>query len=95
MEKQFRVDILTPGQQVYSAEAVSLIVPAYAGYLGVLANHAPMIAELVAGKITIRESSQKTVEISSGNPGLLRVLDNNVEILLEAEKDSKFDLTVK
>ncbi|MFA5276044.1 MAG: ATP synthase F1 subunit epsilon [Candidatus Omnitrophota bacterium] len=85
MEKAFRVSIVTPLEEVYSGEAVSLIVPAYEGYLGVLANHAPLIAQLVPGKIILRSSSKEPALIISKNGGLLEVSDNNVNIILDSD----------
>ncbi|MGA2775226.1 MAG: ATP synthase F1 subunit epsilon [Candidatus Omnitrophota bacterium] len=83
MEKKFKVNILTPLQEIYSGEAISVIVPAYAGYLGVLANHAPLIAQLVPGKITLRSGAKTPSVIISKSEGLLEVFDNNVNILLD------------
>ena len=83
MEKKFQINILTPSQTVYSGKAVSLIVPAYKGYLGVLANHAPLIAQLVPGKITLKAGSETGSVIISKGKGLLEVSDNNISILLD------------
>jgi F-type H+-transporting ATPase subunit epsilon len=83
MERKFNIDILTPGQSVYSGEATSLIVPAYKGYLGILANHAPLVAKLIPGKITLKAGSKEPSVIISKVEGLLEVSDNNVSILLD------------
>jgi len=83
MEKKFKVDILTPSQTVYSGEAVSLVVPAYYGYLGILANHAPLIARIMPGKITLRVASKESRVIISKGEGLVEVSGNNVNILLD------------
>ena len=83
MPNHFHIDILSAQKTLYSAEAVSLVVPAEFGYLGVLANHAPLIAHLVKGKIIIRDdsSSAKTFD-SSG--GFIEVLKNKVTVILSA-----------
>ena len=41
MAKTFKVSIVTAEQTLLETEAVSLTLPGIAGYLGVLANHAP------------------------------------------------------
>jgi len=83
MEKKFKVNILTPLQEVYSGEATSLIVPAAKGYLGILANHAPLVAKLVPGKITLKAGSKEPFVFISKSEGLLEVSGNNVSILLD------------
>ena len=64
-------------------QAVSLTVPGAAGYLGVLAHHAPLVCATVPGKISLRDSAGKSVEINSKGKGFLEVLNNNVTLLLE------------
>jgi len=83
MEKVFEVNIITPDKSIYKGEAFSLIVPAELGYLGVLANHAPLIANLVPGKITIREASKKLTTLDSKGKGFLEVSRNNATLLLD------------
>ena len=83
LEKTFRMEIVTPDKRAFSREIFSLIVPAYEGYLGVLANHAPMMAELGAGKIQIKEpDGNKSLIVISG--GFMDVNDNVVTILADS-----------
>ncbi len=83
MEKAFKVNIITPDQTVYTGEVSSLIAPAALGYLGVLANHTPFIANLLPGKITLRNNSGKLTVIDSKGKGFLEVLKNNATLLLD------------
>jgi len=83
MAKIFHVDILTPGKAVYTGEVSSLIVPAELGYLGILANHAPLITNLAPGKIIIKESSGKQSAIQSKGRGLLEVFKNTATLLMD------------
>lgn len=83
MEKPFQLNILTPQNKVFSGEVVSLIVPAALGYLGVLANHAPLIANLVPGKIIYRESQGGQAIIHNGGKGFIEVAENEATILLD------------
>ncbi|MDD2752560.1 MAG: hypothetical protein PHN59_05445 [Candidatus Omnitrophica bacterium] len=82
MDKDFFVSITTPEKTIYEGKAVSLIAPAELGYLGVLANHAPFMANTVSGKIIIREASGQALTISVQGKGFLEVLKNQVTLLL-------------
>lgn len=85
MAKNFYLDILTPEKTVYSGEVFSLIVPAEFGFLGVLADHAPLIAALKPGKITFapNHAPRSSVEIDGG--GFIEVFKNRATILLNRE----------
>lgn len=84
MAKLFEVNILNPEKVIYKGQIISLVVPAEFGYLGVLADHAPLIANLVPGKITIREGSDKVINIDSGSNGFLEIQENKVSLLLDS-----------
>jgi len=83
MANLFILTVITPDKIVYQGKAVSLIAPAALGYLGVLANHAPLAANLTKGKIIIKEESGNTVNFYSAEKGFLRVFRNNVTLLLD------------
>ncbi len=83
MDKLFQVNIITAQKNLFKGKVSSLIVPAEFGYLGVLANHAPLIANLAPGKIMIKEDSGRQSVIDSKGKGCLEVLKNNVTILLD------------
>lgn len=80
--KAFQLTIISPEKSIYKGRAVSLIAPAYLGYLGVLADHAPLIAGLQKGKIIFREEQGEQRVFSCDDKGYLEVLKNNVTILL-------------
>ena len=48
-----KLEIVTPDKKLFEGEAKSLIVPGSEGSLGILDNHAPMIASLKKGTIKI------------------------------------------
>lgn len=83
-EKLFKINISSPEKTIYEGEISSLIAPAELGYLGVLANHAPLIANLVPGKIIIKEGSAQETIFNCGSTGILEVLNNNVTLLVYA-----------
>ncbi len=82
MEKDFSLVILNPEKKVYEGRVVSLIAPCQTGYCGILANHAPFIANTEAGKITLRQATGEPKEIPVASRGFLEVLDNNVTLLI-------------
>ena len=83
MTNQFHVNITTQDKVVYNADAVSLVAPGEMGYLGVLAHHAPLIASLVPGKITVRDAFGEAFSFKSTGSGFLEVSNNNAHLVLE------------
>jgi len=69
---------------VYEGRVSSLIAPGELGYLGVLANHAALITNLIPGKISFRDGSNKLTTIDSKGKGFLEVLNNNATLLLDS-----------
>lgn len=82
MPKLFNLNIITPDRILYEGRVSSLIAPSKLGYLGVWADHAPLIATLGAGRITLREDSNEKKVFNSKSDGLLEIMKNNVTILL-------------
>ena len=82
MAKLFNLSIITSDKTLYEGRVSSLIAPSKLGYLGVLADHAPLIATLASGKITLREDSNEQKVFDSKGGGLLEIMKNNVTILL-------------
>jgi len=82
MAKSFQVGIYSTDQIFYEGETVSLIVPSVSGYLGILADHAPLVAKLSSGKITIHTLRGDTRVIDSPLGGFLQVLQNQAILLL-------------
>ncbi len=82
MDKTFQVGIYSSDKIIYEGQIVSLIAPSESGYLGVLADHAPLAAKLVSGKITLRLAGGKINVIDSPTRGFIEVLKNQVTLLL-------------
>jgi len=80
--KTFSLKIISKEKTIYDGSAELLIVPCESGYLGVLADHAPLIGNLKAGKITIKDAQGRQSEIDLNDDGSIEVLKNNVKILL-------------
>ena len=84
MAALFSVKILTPGKAVYEGTASSLVVPAELGYLGVLAHHAPIIARLKPGRITLRDSLGKITTFGLNKNGFLEFSENKATLLVDS-----------
>lgn len=80
--KSFNLSITTPDKTLYDGKVSSLVAPSKIGYLGVLADHAPLIAVLGPGRIMLREDSGGEKVFNSEGSGLLEIMKNSVTILL-------------
>ena len=82
MAKNFQLRVLTPEGAALSAEVSSLTVPAADGELGILANHAPVLALMSSGVMRYTDAAgQKREVFVSG--GFLHVRTNEVILLAE------------
>ena len=84
MAALFHVTIALPDKVVCDMDASSLIVPAQLGYLGVLAHHAPIIAQLKPGEITLRDSRDKKTAFNLKADGFLEFSNNKATIMLDS-----------
>jgi F-type H+-transporting ATPase subunit epsilon len=82
MAYSFRIDILTPEETYFSGDVVSVILPATAGSIGVLAHHAPLVTSLRVGKIELNLPSQ-VKKFFSIEGGFFEVISNQATLLVE------------
>ncbi|GAB4323317.1 MAG: hypothetical protein Kow0059_18640 [Candidatus Sumerlaeia bacterium] len=68
----FRVSIVTQERVFFDAEVTSLQAPGGLGYLGVLANHAPLLTTLTRGTLTLT-LADKTIRRFQVEGGFLEV----------------------
>ncbi|HWQ73943.1 MAG TPA: F0F1 ATP synthase subunit epsilon [Syntrophomonas sp.] len=86
------VEIVTPEQILFKNEVQFLVVPELNGELGVLKNHAPMIAALDVGVLRYTDSGGKINKIALSG-GFMEVIYNEVRVLAEtAEQGSEIDV---
>jgi F-type H+-transporting ATPase subunit epsilon len=83
MASVFRLRIFTLEKSVYDSEVRSIVVPGHEGYLGVLAHHAPLIAALRPGRLTIKDAGGKE-SIHAVSGGFLEVSANLATLLADA-----------
>ena len=92
MAKKFKIEIVTPEKLVFSEEIESLVIPAERGYLGVLAGHAPLLATLQPGEITIKGSARGEIHYATSG-GFMEVTPGKAVLLTESAEDvSQIDI---
>jgi len=93
MARTFSVEVLTPERVLFSSDqVVSLTVPAWEGSLGIMAFHAPLVAALRIGVITIKLANGDEERIATTG-GFMEVADNRAVILCDiAELDHEIDI---
>lgn len=80
-DKTLQLEIVTPERVVLSLDdVVSVVLPGAEGSFGVLANHAPLMAELEAGELDFRRADG-TLDAAAVFGGFVEVLDNKVTVL--------------
>jgi len=86
------LEVVTPYRQVLHTQAESIIVPAVEGYLGIMTNHAPLVAGLTAGVLRYgpAHGEKERVAVSGG---FVEVTNNKVTVLADtAELASEIDV---
>jgi len=92
-EKPFKLEVITPDRVVLSdREIVSVVAPGVEGYLGVLANHAPLMTELTVGELDLRRADGASDSMAI-NDGFMEVHENTVTVLTDtAEMRGEIDI---
>ncbi len=80
--KLLRVRVVSPDRIVFDGEASAVVAPAWDGQVGILPSHAPMLALLGVGKLTIDRSGGGSDEFYVAG-GVLKVERNQVTLLTE------------
>jgi F-type H+-transporting ATPase subunit epsilon len=76
---EFQVVVVTPEKTALEQAADFVTLPAIDGELGVMSNHAPLIARLGFGEMRIQAGSQTTRYYVDG--GFAQIADNVVSVL--------------
>ena len=78
----FPVEVLTPEGQVFADEVEMLSTRTTIGSIGVLANHAPLMAILEPTELRLYKSESEVVRFAQGE-GYIQVVDNSALVLVE------------
>ena len=82
----FPVEVLTPEGQVFSDEVEMVSTRTTTGSIGVLANHAPLMAILDPTELRLYKSDSDVVKFAQGE-GYLQVVENTALVLVEEAVD--------
>ena len=78
----FPVEVLTPEGKVFEDEVEMVSTRTTTGSIGVLANHAPLMAILEPTELRLYKSDSEIVRFAQGE-GYLQVVDNTALVLVE------------
>ena len=79
----FHLQIISPDRIEFDGEVESLVAPVDVGYIGVLANHAPLLSILGEGRVTARNRDGDSSQYLVSGGGFLEVCDNRVVVLAQ------------
>jgi F-type H+-transporting ATPase subunit epsilon len=93
MAKSFKVLIVTPDKTAYEGDVVSATLPGMAGYLGVWANHAPLVSAVVPGVVTLKLDEAGSTKFLAVGTGFVEISDNVVNLMTDTcELSSEIDV---
>ena len=81
-DHQFEVEVLTPEGEVFSGEVRQVSTRTAVGEIGILANHAPLLAALRPAELRLHLSDSETVRYAQAH-GWLQVFGNRAKLLIE------------
>jgi F-type H+-transporting ATPase subunit epsilon len=81
-ESKFEVEILTPEGEVFSGEVSQVSTRTAGGEIGILANHAPLLAALRPAELRLFEGDGEPRRYAQAH-GWLQVFGNHARLLLE------------
>jgi F-type H+-transporting ATPase subunit epsilon len=79
---KFPVEVLTPEGEVFKEEVEMLSTRTSVGSLGVLANHAPLLAQLEPTELRLYRSESEIVRFAQAE-GYLQFAENHALVLVE------------
>jgi F-type H+-transporting ATPase subunit epsilon len=81
-DNQFEVEVLTPEGEVFSGEVRQVSTRTAVGEVGILANHAPLLAALQPAELRLHVSDSETKRYAQAH-GWLQVFGNHAKLLVE------------
>ena len=68
-----QIEVVTPRQVLFSAEADYVTIPGVVGELGILPGHLPILTEMKEGALKYKkDGSEKEVQVKSGYAEVLK-----------------------
>ncbi len=92
MANTLNVEVITPDATVFQGEATQIILTSGGGAMGILPDHAPLVATLDLGPARVDLPDGGQVFLMVGD-GFLEVRDNQVKVLAQVgERDEQIDV---
>jgi len=85
-EHMVDVEVLTPEGEVFTGEVRQVSTRTAVGELGILANHAPLLAALKPAELRLHVSDSETKRYAQAH-GWLQVFGNHAKLLVEEALD--------
>jgi F-type H+-transporting ATPase subunit epsilon len=85
-EHTFEVEVLTPEGEVFEGEVRQVSTRTAVGEIGILANHAPLLAALRPAELRLHVSDSETRRYAQAH-GWLQVFGNRARLLVEEAID--------
>ena len=85
-ESTFEVEVLTPEGEVFNGEVHQVSTRTAVGEIGILANHAPLLAALRPTELRLHLSDSETQRYAQAH-GWLQVFGNQARLLIEEAID--------
>lgn len=82
--KLFSLKIISPDEVLFSGEVEMVVVPGEVGELGILAEHAPLLSTLKAGRV--RAKMEGRFEAFEVGGGFIEVARNRVTVLVRPKE---------
>lgn len=82
-EQTFNMKVITPSRVAIDEEVVSVVIPGLDGYLGIWANHAPLMTAMAVGRLEF-VSHDGVRMVAAVTNGFVEVADNQVIIIADA-----------
>lgn len=82
---KLNLKIVTPEKQIFASEADMVTLPSSEGELGILPNHANLMAKLIPGELTIKNGNKE--DVLACGAGFIQVADNTLTILTDLAVD--------
>ena len=81
-DNRFEVEVLTPEGEVFSGEVRQVSTRTAVGEVGILANHAPLLAALHPAELRLHVTDSETKRYAQAH-GWLQVFGNHAKLLVE------------
>ena len=75
-----KVSVISPESVLFEGDTDSVVAPAFDGEVGILTDHAPLMALLGDGQLRLGGAGGKRFNVSGG---FMQVLNNEVRVVTE------------